>query len=232
MSLGKPSEAESSPSTPPDGGPPPPGSANQLGPEDLKAYAHPLRMAILRYLHDHGAATSTTLAKHLGESTGQTSYHLRQLAKHRLVEDVPGRGSGRERWWRSRSADVDLTTMLTDEATMHAANVLLAEMLRDRAENLGRWLSRVAVLTEDDAAAKRSLHSESTLLLTPEELGELSEALSTVTTEFAERFRSRMTDGAPEDAVRVRSYIDVFPMLEDDPADGGPPADGEPPAPS
>lgn len=238
MSVGKPSPTESSPSTPPDDGSPARENANQLGPEDLKAYAHPLRMAILRYLHDHGPATSTTLAKHLGESTGQTSYHLRQLAKHRLVEDVPGRGSGRERWWRSRSADVDLTTMLTDDATVHAANVLLSEMLRDRAENLGRWLSRLSVLTEDDPVAKRSLHAESTLLLTPAELGELSEALSAVTTEFAERFRSRMTEGAPEDAVRVRAYIDVFPLLADTPSgergvpEDGPQTDDRPPTPS
>jgi len=179
-------------------------------------------MAILRYLHDHGSATSTTLAKHLGESTGQTSYHLRQLAKHRLVEDVPGRGSGRERWWRPRAADVDLATMLTDPTTTQAATVLLSEMLRDRTANLGRWLGSIGRLDEEDAAAQRALHSESTLILTPEELGELSEALGSTLVEFVERFRYRIDGEAPDDAVRVRAYIDVFPLLDEVRADAPP----------
>mgnify|MGYP003776042601 CR=1 FL=1 len=161
MSLGKASD----PATPRD-------ERVQLTPEGLKAYAHPLRMAILRYLHTHGAATSTTLAEHLGESTGQTSYHLRQLAKHGLIEDMPGRGTGRERWWRARAAGVDLTTMLTDEATAHAADTLLAEMLRDRTETLARWVGNLAHAVENQHVASRSLHSQATLKLTPDELGE------------------------------------------------------------
>lgn len=188
----------------------------QLGPEALKAYAHPLRMAILRYLREHGRATSTTLAEALGESTGQTSYHLRQLAKHRLVEDVPGLGTGRERWWRARSAGVDLTTMLNDPSTARAADILLTDLLRERTELLARWIAKVSRLSPDDAVASRSLHSTSTLLLTPSELEELSLALSEVVDTFSERYHSRHDDGAPEGAVRVRSHIDVFPLLDDD----------------
>ena len=188
----------------------------QLGPEALKAYAHPLRMAILRYLREHGRATSTTLAAALGESTGQTSYHLRQLAKHRLVEDVPEAGTGRERWWRARSAGVDLTTMLTDPGTAKAADILLSDLLRERTEVLARWIANLSRLSPDDAVAKRSLHSTSTLLLTPSELEELSESLSETIDSFAERFHSRHDGGAPADAVRIRTSIDVFPLLDDD----------------
>lgn len=188
----------------------------QLGPEALKAYAHPLRMAILRYLREHGRATSTTLAAALGESTGQTSYHLRQLAKHRLVEDVPGAGTGRERWWRARSAGVDLTTMLTDPGTAKAADILLSDLLRERTEVLARWVANLSRLSPEDAIAQRSLHSTSTLLLTPSELEELSELLSETLDSFSERFHSRHDDGAPADAVRIRASIDVFPLLDDD----------------
>lgn len=210
MSLGNPSD-------PPTSSAPDkriPESAQQLDPEGLKAYAHPLRMAILRYLQDVGAATSTSLAEHLGQSTGQTSYHLRQLAKHGLIEDVPGRGTGRERWWRARSTGVDLATMLTDDATVRAADVLLAEMLRDRTETLARWIGGLSRAVENEDVAARALHSQSTLLLTPDELAELSEALGETITQFTSRHRSRFDDGAPEDAVRVRAYIDVFPLLE------------------
>lgn len=225
MSLGNPSDPSTS------GAPEHkrvPSDAVQLDPEGLKAYAHPLRMAILRYLQNHGAATSTSLAEHLSQSTGQTSYHLRQLAKHGLIEDVPGRGTGRERWWRGRSTGVDLATMLTDEATAHAADVLLAEMLRDRTETLARWIGGLSRAVEHEEIASRALHSQSTIMLTPDELAELSETLSETITKFTARFSARFDgdDDVPPDAVRVRAYIDVFPLLDDD-APGTAAADGD-----
>ena len=36
-----------------------------------------------------------------GINTGQTSYHLRQLAQHGFVVDDEERGNGRERWWKA-----------------------------------------------------------------------------------------------------------------------------------
>jgi DNA-binding transcriptional ArsR family regulator len=70
-----------------------------------KALGHPLRQEILRQLDTRGPATSTTLAEALGESTGTTSYHLRVLADAGVIEEVPGRGDGRERWWRTFPTD-------------------------------------------------------------------------------------------------------------------------------
>jgi hypothetical protein len=34
-----------------------------------------------------------------------TSHHLRQLAKHGFIEEVPELARGRERWWRSARVD-------------------------------------------------------------------------------------------------------------------------------
>ena len=76
-------------------------------PAALKALAHPLRLKILRHLGTSGPATSTTLAAALGENTGTLSYHLRQLHRGGLIEDIPERATGRERWWRGvRGLDV------------------------------------------------------------------------------------------------------------------------------
>ena len=69
--------------------------------QQIKAFAHPLRMQLYRLLSDQGQATASVLARETGESTGQTSYHLRQLAKFGFVEEVPGEGTARERWWRA-----------------------------------------------------------------------------------------------------------------------------------
>ena len=68
--------------------------------EELRALAHPMRQRILRRLHQTGPATSTTLARDLGENSGIMSYHLRLLAEHDFVREVTGRGQGRERWWQ------------------------------------------------------------------------------------------------------------------------------------
>jgi DNA-binding transcriptional ArsR family regulator len=69
--------------------------------EELRALAHPMRQRILRRLHEAGPATSTTLARDLGENSGIMSYHLRLLAGHDFVREVSGRGQGRERWWEA-----------------------------------------------------------------------------------------------------------------------------------
>jgi len=65
----------------------------------LKGLAHPLRVRILDTLSVYGAFTASGLAERLGESSGATSYHLRQLEKHGFVREDATRGSRRERWW-------------------------------------------------------------------------------------------------------------------------------------
>ena len=71
-------------------------------PRVLRALAHPLRNALLGLLRSEGPSTASKLGQRLGESSGSTSYHLRRLAALGFVEEVPGRGTARERWWRAR----------------------------------------------------------------------------------------------------------------------------------
>ncbi len=73
--------------------------------ESLKLLAHPVRYRIQDRLRQ-GPATSTTLARALGLNTGATSYHLRQMAEHGFIEEVPELARGRERWWRARPLDL------------------------------------------------------------------------------------------------------------------------------
>ncbi|MGW1741727.1 ArsR/SmtB family transcription factor [Nocardia sp. NPDC001965] len=75
-------------------------------PAALRALAHPLRQRLLRALAENGPATSTALGALLGESTGATSYHLRQLAEHGFIEEAPELAKGKERWWRSPAKDL------------------------------------------------------------------------------------------------------------------------------
>ncbi|MGJ5753697.1 DNA-binding transcriptional ArsR family regulator [Streptomyces puniciscabiei] len=83
-----------------------------------KSLGNPLRRRILEYLGRHGEANSTVLARELGESSGTTSYHLRKLAEQRLIEEIPEKSGGRERWWRSlpfRHTTPDPATMTPEE---------------------------------------------------------------------------------------------------------------------
>jgi DNA-binding transcriptional ArsR family regulator len=65
-----------------------------------KTLTNPVRRQILNYIGQHREANSTNVARALGESTGTTSYHLRKLAEQGLIEEIPERSTGRERWWR------------------------------------------------------------------------------------------------------------------------------------
>lgn len=68
--------------------------------ESLRALAHPLRVRILHVLTTQGPQTSSSLAATLGESTGSTSYHLRQLEAKGFIAEDAALGTARERWWR------------------------------------------------------------------------------------------------------------------------------------
>jgi DNA-binding transcriptional ArsR family regulator len=220
------------------------GDAPLMDASGLKAYAHPLRLQMIRYLNDHGPATATQLARHLGESTGQTSYHLRQLERHGLVEDDPGRGKGRERWWRSRSFQVDATQLAGDPVLGPAAQAVLSSVAHSRTEALDRWLGMAT--TAPAQWREASLHSQTTLHLTPDEARELDDELLAVLERYTERSRRRANGpvGAVEEAPdrpaeaeaeadtgtgtrtgtdapagpgaeRVRVYVDVFPLWEE-----------------
>src|SRR5262245_33640111 len=92
----------------------------------VRALAHPLRLELLDMLRFDGPSTATLLARRTGESSGATSYHLRQLARYGYVEEAPATGGGRERWWRYRERRL-VTTGGEPEAT--SLRTLLSELL-------------------------------------------------------------------------------------------------------
>ena len=88
----------------------------------MRAMAHPLRMRILGSLRIDGPATSAILARRLNTDSGQTSHHLRLLARHGFVTDAPelGKGNrGRERWWRA-GHETTSWDELADPEAVHA----------------------------------------------------------------------------------------------------------------
>jgi predicted ArsR family transcriptional regulator len=143
-------------------------------PVSLRGLAHPLRVRMLALLREEGPATATQLAKRLGQSTGATSYHLRQLATYGFVVEDVGRGVGRERWWRAAHRSTVVDGEVGRQALAEAESYLraVAALYADR---MDRWLTELPTqpkLWQDCANL-----SDWRLQLTPAEARELREAI-------------------------------------------------------
>jgi len=117
----------------------PPGHAAQVrDPQVLRALAHPLRSRLLGLLRVDGPSTASRLAERVGQSSGVTSYHLRQLEQRGFVAEVEGRGTARERWWQAQHVFTNWEPdELVDQPGGREAN---AAMQRLQIESWGREL--------------------------------------------------------------------------------------------
>src|SRR4051812_29710287 len=135
-----------------------------------RALANPLRQRILRELRRCGEATSTTLARRLGVTTGGTSYNLRVLAEHGFVEEVPERARGRERWWRESPRDLMFPRRSEQSPELVAAVADLNQLwLAEDLRSFTRFQERRAELGDWSDALP---YSRGTIRVTLDELGE------------------------------------------------------------
>lgn len=120
-----------------------PGPSRQLDPGALRALAHPLRVQMLGLLTVHGPATSAQLARRLAVRSGSTSWHLAKLAEHGLIEEMPDRGTRRERWWRAAAPgwSVDAAGSLADPQTRSETTTLLAAVIGDQLRRAQQFLA-------------------------------------------------------------------------------------------
>jgi DNA-binding transcriptional ArsR family regulator len=161
----------------------------------LKAMAHPLRVQIMRILQLRKRASVTSLADELGETTGATSYHLRQLARFGFVEEFE-RGdedveqahtAGRkQRWWRMSVDQIHMTgfEFMTNEDTREAAGFLLREFQADRSRRLANWF---ATVTQWPAEWQRaSSDMDGTLELSPRQTRALADEMAALLRKYRE----------------------------------------------
>lgn len=178
----------------------------------LHGLAHPLRVQLWEALLTYGSATATQLARRLGESSGATSYHLRQLERHGFVEEDVERGSGRDRWWRADQRDTHLRRrdLRADPATREAANLVVGEWNRTRVARLQAWMaSSDEWPTEWREAA---LGSTSHLRLGVDELAALSAELE----EVLNRWAAAVGDRTGDDLTSVEVQVNTFPIAGTD----------------
>jgi DNA-binding transcriptional ArsR family regulator len=216
---GNPASAKGAPSgtasaaEPPASVPPPASSVDVRDPRTLRALSHPLRNKILGLLRLEGPSTATLLGYRLGESSGATSYHLRQLAAYGFVEDVPAEdsgGSGRERWWRAlhRSTHWDTEDFLDDPAAREVVDEMLLAQIDSRRRMLTAYFEQRGALGRDWQSAA-SLN-DYVLRLGPDD----TRALAAELNEVLARWRNRTPDVPTPETEIVSVTLDVLPLKE------------------
>jgi DNA-binding transcriptional ArsR family regulator len=179
----------------------------------LKGLAHPLRVQLLDALSVYGPNTASGLAERFGESSGATSYHLRQLEKHGFVREVEGRGSGRERWWERVPGGISLPSgsesKRADAATRAAGSLVNAEWGRGRQQLLDDFGQRHEELADEwlDLAI---IHT-SNLQLTVSDLATLQRRLERFLVDATAEFRGR---GRIPGSRPVQLQMNLFPVID------------------
>jgi hypothetical protein len=153
-------------------------------PRALRAYAHPIRMKLVGLLRTEWPLTATRAGELLGESSGTTSFHLRQLAKYGLVEEAGG-GTGREKPWQATTTSTAWDSTDATPEVAAAAGMLTTVIAEQYFEQLMRWLEvRPGEPAEWQDAAPLG---DRILYVTADELSELSRKVGDLVDEYFER---------------------------------------------
>lgn len=177
----------------------------------LRALAHPLRNRLLGLLRLHGPSTATLLGKHLGESSGSTSYHLRQLAAYGFVEELSEHGNARERWWRARHrlTSWQAADVLAQDGGEQVQDEMTRLQLAGHARVLNAWLTQREQLGPEWTASA-SLNDYA-LRLTSEQAAELTAELHAVLSRW---LVDHPADDPAEGTELVSVLVDVVPLKE------------------
>ncbi|SDQ09637.1 helix-turn-helix domain-containing protein [Microbacterium sp. cf332] len=183
----------------------------------LRALAHPVRVQLYDILSQQGPQTASSLAAMTGESSGSTSYHLRALAKHDLIRELPERGTARERWWERPSGGVSFPgpDALRTPAGRAATQVVMGEFLDRRHAQLMRYVS-TTLRDELDPWAQNALITSASVTVTADQLGEINARIQRAVDEIVDEYRlERDTDGISDGERRVVALrADAFPLVD------------------
>lgn len=187
-------------------------TARDLDVSSLKALAHPIRVQILDSLSRYGTQTASSLGELLGESSGSTSYHLRQLEKHEFVRTVEGKGNARERWWERTPGRLSFgdREQFENPETAEAVRLINREFLSSRTNYLQDFLAHGDEVLDEEWVYASSL-STSTLRLTAEQLTKFARKLDSYSQKLVEEIKA---EGELPGQRAVQVHIDAFPILD------------------
>ncbi len=190
----------------------------------LAGLAHPLRLRLLGLLRTHGPSTATKLAGRCGESSGLTSYHLRQLAGAGFIVDADpadlagvDQTGGRERWWKAaRRSTYTVSPPTGDDTAVAATADYLRAVLAANTANTQSWL--LTQHTWPQPWQDLATISDIPLRLTPAEAAALTADIAALLAGYRRHDPTQRpgADGVPADAVIVSAQYQVFPLPDQD----------------
>jgi predicted ArsR family transcriptional regulator len=163
---------------------------------------HPLRLRLLGALRKDGPATASELARRFGESSGLTSYHLRQLARFGFVEEAAERNHGREKHWRSVDEGTEWSIDTDDAGLLEATSALGRQLVPEYARWLLRWYAETPAWDRRWRAAAEGM--DQWYELTPDELRAMADEVRAVLDRYAERRTRR--DGTERTIVLFHAF--------------------------
>ncbi|MEU8540265.1 helix-turn-helix domain-containing protein [Streptomyces sp. NPDC048717] len=174
---------------------------------------HPVRAALIELLGQVESLTANEAGRRLGHSSGLCSFHLRQLGRAGLIEEVPQSG-GRARPWRLRggAARTDEGAEQTESPETFSC---FTRGLED--ESFRRWLA------ERDQAPEQWRRDDafsSVLYLTPDEIAALGEKVRRLLAPY--QAREWLPSTRPAEAAPVAVISRIFPILPSTPSEDRP----------
>ena len=188
-----------------------PGVDHFITTDSLKSLAHPLRVRIYDELSAYGPLTASGLSERLVESSGSTSYQLRQLERTGIVREDTTLWKGRERWWERTPGSIaipDARSLPPGSAERLAVRLVEDEWLRTRDQNFHEFLSEGDAVFGDewlDIATSDTIN----LRLTPEQLTALVADIDAVLMRYIDAYKRTPTPGSRP----VQIQINAFPLV-------------------
>jgi DNA-binding transcriptional ArsR family regulator len=176
-------------------------------PRDIRALAHPARMAIIDALASGEELTATECSALTGLSPSATAYHLKFLERYDFAERAPARSDGRERPWRA----VDRGTSFDLEASTPAGAAATAAVARAFFDG-SRALAEGFIATERDEPEEwrdAASLTNADVWLTAGESRLVAAALAAVVAPYRDRSPADRPDGARR--VRVMNMVSPHP---------------------
>gem|GEM_PF-342251 len=187
-------------------------------PEALKSLAIPERVKILELFEDLEPRTAKQIATELGENAARLHYHVKELVRVGLLEQVDTRvkGSIVEKYYQPVAKVIQVRLQLMLEENAQQLSDILFTPLRTTEEELVRTLNRFMTSDVDVRKEYEDTFALNTseIYLTKEERNQFVEELSQVIRKYKEL---KNTDGR-----RKFKYFDIlFPLsppdhIEDD----------------
>jgi DNA-binding transcriptional ArsR family regulator len=189
---------------PPEGRPP----VQLTDPRDIRALAHPARLAVIDELYSGRELTATQCAEIAGLSPSAMSYHLRSLEKAGIVERAESTGDGRERPWRAAGSYLQVESRGAGAGELAAAAALSSSVMGRTVEQFEAWMARRDREPKEWIDAAGASYGQ--LWLLADEAKEIENHMVELTNEY----RGRRGGDRPAGARRFRVALIVFPIDE------------------